>query len=235
MDSMQAWQAESRFWLGGTEGDGRYIFHVHVNEPLPEPVPGSLHTLDAQFERFRCPSGVLWFCGAEYAARDPVAGSKATPHRRPGPLFHTGRLHQFAAWRTRDRHLPRGTAGSGRRCSLASACARRSRHRPSDGRLDAAVADRVARSRPCCVRPGRVFTRQAVPVGDREPTVQRRLAPLPITMAVLIAGIAAVGAGRWLDLRYRRSPRGMEDEAQQLERADFVVSVTLLPAAQFGR
>ncbi|MFN5166659.1 MAG: hypothetical protein ACK5JG_15135 [Pseudomonadota bacterium] len=54
-------------------------------------------------------------------------------------------------------------------------------------------------------------------------------------MAVLIAGIAAVGAGRWLDLRYRRSPRGMEDEAQQLERADFVVSVTLLPPAQFGR
>ncbi|MFY7901743.1 MAG: hypothetical protein ACOVOU_02415, partial [Rubrivivax sp.] len=57
----------------------------------------------------------------------------------------------------------------------------------------------------------------------------------PITMAVLIAAIAAVGAGRWLDLRYRRSPRGMEDEAQQLERADFVVSVTLLPPAQFGR
>jgi hypothetical protein len=76
---MQAWQAESRFWLGGTEGDGRYIFHVHVNEPLPEPVPGSLHTLNAQFERFRCPSGVLWFCGA--ARLPPPAAWAAIPHR----------------------------------------------------------------------------------------------------------------------------------------------------------
>ena len=53
----------------------------------------------------------------------------------------------------------------------------------------------------------------------------------PITMAVLIAGIAAIGAGHWFDVRYRRSARGMEEEARELERADYVVSVTLRPPA----
>jgi hypothetical protein len=50
-------------------------------------------------------------------------------------------------------------------------------------------------------------------------------------MAVLIAGIVAIGAGRWFDVRYRRSARGMEDKARELERADYMVSVTLRPLA----
>lgn len=53
----------------------------------------------------------------------------------------------------------------------------------------------------------------------------------PITMAVLIAGIAAIGAGRWFDVRYRRRARGREDEARELERADYMVSVTGRPPA----
>lgn len=235
MDSMQAWQAESRFWLGGTEGDGRYIFHVHVNEPLPEPVPGSLHTLDAQFERFRCPSGVLWFCGAEYAARDPVAGSKATP---------TGGLGRYST-QGGCISLPPGEHAIGiyrvERPEAGDAAAS-----PQPARAARGIDLRMVASMLLWLTGWLAVVLAAfalvvsLPVklfqwATGSPLFKEGWHLYPITMAVLIAGIAAVGAGRWLDLRYRRSPRGMEHEAQQLERADFVVSVTLLPAAQFGR
>ena len=231
MDSMQAWQAESRFWVGGTEGDGRFVFHVHVNAPLPEPEPGSTHTLDAQFERFRCPSGVLWFCGAEYAARDPVAGSEATP---------AGGLGRYS---TQGGHigLPPGEHAISiyrvERPETDDAAAL-----PELARAARGIDLRVVASMLLWPTGGLAIVLAAfvlivsLPVklfqwATGNPLFREGWHVYPITMAVLIAGIAAIGAGRWFDVRYRRSARGMEDEARELERADYVVGVTVRPPA----
>ena len=231
MDSMQAWQAESRLWLGGTEGDGRYSFHVHVNEPLPEAEPGSMHTLDAQFERFRCPSGVLWFCGAEYAARDPVAGSKATP---------TGGLGRYSTQGGRISLPPGEHAISIYRVERPEAGD--AADSPQPARAARGIDLRLVASMLLWPTGGLAIVLAAfalvvsLPVklfqwATGNPLFREGWHIYPIAMAVLIAGIAAVAAGRWFDVRYRRSARGMEDEARQLERADFVVSVTLRPSA----
>ncbi|MCE2949863.1 MAG: hypothetical protein ACK5TI_01145 [bacterium] len=227
MDSMQAWQAERRFWVGGTGGDGRYIFHVHVNEPLPEPEPGSIHTLDAQFERFSCPSGVLWFCGAEYAARDPVAGSEATP---------TGGLGRYSTQGGRVSLPPGEHAISIYRVERPEADdAAALRQLARDAR---SIDLRVVASMLLWLTGGLAIGLAAfvlvvsLPVklfqwASGSPLFREGWHVYPITMAVLIAGFAAIGAGRWFDVRYRRSARGMEDDIQELERADYVVSVTL--------
>jgi len=74
---MEALQREQRFWIGGTGGDGRFVFHVHVDEAAPK-CPGR-RAHEATFDAFAMPSGALWICGAEYAASDPRAGSALTP------------------------------------------------------------------------------------------------------------------------------------------------------------
>ena len=115
----------------------------------------------------------------EVIALKIVAGSEATPTGGLGRYSTQGGHISLPPGETRDQHLPRGTPGDGRRCSLASACVRRSRHRPAGGRLDVTMADGGPCNRPCCLRVGRVFARQAIPVGDWEPTLQRRLARPP--------------------------------------------------------
>ena len=227
MDSMQVWQAESRFWVGGTGGDGRYIFHVHVNEPLPDPEPGSMHTLDAQFERFSCPGGVLWFCGAEYAARDPVGGSEATPTGGLGRYSTQGGYvslppgeHVISIYRVERPEADDAAA------------------LPQLARAARGIDLRVVVSMLLWLTGGLAIVLAAfvlvvsLPIklfqwATGSPLFREGWHVYPITMAVLIAGIAAIGAGRWFDVRYRRSARGMEDEARELERADYVVSVTL--------
>ena len=71
-------QVEQRAWYRETGGDGKFLFHVHVDEPIPPNLEG-VATGIADFDAFHCPSGKLWICGAEYAARDPGRGSEATP------------------------------------------------------------------------------------------------------------------------------------------------------------
>lgn len=82
---MERLQRQQRFWIGDTGGDGSYVFHIHVDEPTP---PNDLPCRRvAKFDAFAVPGGKLWICGAEYAARDPVAGSDLTP---PGGLGRFG-------------------------------------------------------------------------------------------------------------------------------------------------
>jgi len=81
MDVMLSLQDEQRFWVGGTGEDGRYVFHIYVDEPaetLPD-TTSAFVKVEADFTAFECPSGVMWICGAEYAAKNPKKGNATTP------------------------------------------------------------------------------------------------------------------------------------------------------------
>ena len=82
---MQDLQEQGKLWYDGRGGDGSYVFHIYVDEP-PAPIDEATkekRTLVAEFPAFPCPSGTVYFCGAEYAANDPEKGSEQTP---PGGL-----------------------------------------------------------------------------------------------------------------------------------------------------
>jgi hypothetical protein len=76
LDVMLQLQKEGRFWIGGTGGDGSFIFHIYVDE---QAVHESLGNSVIEEQLIACPSGKLWICGAEYAANDPRKGSAFTP------------------------------------------------------------------------------------------------------------------------------------------------------------
>ena len=78
--SMQQLQAQGRFWFGETGGDGRFVFDVYVGERAPPVSSHEKRVLLVEIPGFTCPSGRLWFCGAEYAANDPERGSSFTPN-----------------------------------------------------------------------------------------------------------------------------------------------------------
>jgi hypothetical protein len=82
-------QREERFWFQETGGDGRQLFHVCFNESFNRP-KGAQVTQIAQFKKLACPSGELWICGAEYAAKDPERGSGSTPVGGLGKYVHMG-------------------------------------------------------------------------------------------------------------------------------------------------
>ena len=76
-------------WHVDTGGDGRHLFHVYVNEPF-RPEVGCRAKEIANFEQFACPSGLLWICGAEYAAKDPMSGNASTPKGGLNHYAHMG-------------------------------------------------------------------------------------------------------------------------------------------------
>jgi hypothetical protein len=69
---------QGKLWWSDTGGDGGYLFHVYVDEPVPDALRSVLRD-PHQRAPFNVPSGALWACGAEYAARDPERGSASTP------------------------------------------------------------------------------------------------------------------------------------------------------------
>ena len=70
---LESLRDKGRLWYAETDGDGARVVQVSVDEPGPAG-PGPAWT-----GSIAVPSGRLWVCGAEYAARDPRKGSKATP------------------------------------------------------------------------------------------------------------------------------------------------------------
>jgi hypothetical protein len=76
---MQQLKSQERMWFGETGADGRFVFHAYVGERPPPTSADEKRILLAEFPGFVCPSGKLWFCGAEYAANDPERGSSFTP------------------------------------------------------------------------------------------------------------------------------------------------------------
>lgn len=96
---------EGALWWSNTGGDGGHLFHVYVDEPVPDDVRAHLHDCQKR-AGLRVPSGTLWACGAEYAARDPEHGSASTPKGGLARYSHMGgscRLepgnYALTAWR----------------------------------------------------------------------------------------------------------------------------------------
>ncbi len=84
-----ALQDEQRFWWQDTGGDGSQLVHVYIDEAFPAREGFRLKRI-AAFDRFQCPGGTLWVCGAEYAANDPLAGSATTPRGGLGRYSQMG-------------------------------------------------------------------------------------------------------------------------------------------------
>jgi hypothetical protein len=103
--TFEALEGEGRFWWRSTDGDGAYLFHFYVDEDVPEPISTQAHD-GATVARFLVPSGVIWACGAEYAARDPERGHAGTPkgglerYAHMGGRFELARgAYSLKAWR----------------------------------------------------------------------------------------------------------------------------------------
>jgi hypothetical protein len=235
MGYMERWQSEGRFWVGGTGSDGSFVFHVHVDEPLPEAEAGTSRELEAKFERFACPSGELWFCGAEYAARDPNAGSEGTPD---------GGLDNYPS---QGGHITLAPGSYGVRIYRVE------RPEPSDlealkeiGKIgkNARPADLLVIASMVFWLLGALATFGAaimliisLPLKFYQwvtdnPLFHKGWHAFPVAIAFLVGGLASIGLGRWCDLRYRRSAGAKADNAARLARADYVVEISSLHSTQ---
>lgn len=65
--------------LINTDGDGSYLLHVFVDEPVPAKLTGFLHD-ERQVPSFRIPSGKLYFSGAEYGFQHDDSFLRKHPH-----------------------------------------------------------------------------------------------------------------------------------------------------------
>jgi hypothetical protein len=66
---------EGLFWIEETGGTGNYVCHVYIDEAYPFTDAIWEKVFDqSDFFPFTCPSGKLWICGLEHAARNPRRG-----------------------------------------------------------------------------------------------------------------------------------------------------------------
>jgi hypothetical protein len=103
---MAALVKEGRVWWQETGADGAYLFHFYVDQEVPERIRRHSHD-PKEVRRFLVPSGRIWACGAEYAARNPEAGHEDTPSGGLGKFPHMGGRFELPAgeyalttWRT---------------------------------------------------------------------------------------------------------------------------------------
>jgi hypothetical protein len=97
---------EGRFWWKSTGGDGGYLFHFYVDSEVPERILEFAKDAE-EIPEFLVPSGTLWACGAEYAAKEPMQGNRNTPRGGLGKYKHMGSKldiqpgkYILNAWRT---------------------------------------------------------------------------------------------------------------------------------------
>lgn len=95
-------EQEGRFWWASTESDGGFLFHIYVDEAPPEQVMKCV--IDPRpVDKFMVPSGVLWACGVEYAAKDPATecpGALAKYPHMGGKCEIPAGEYKLSAWRT---------------------------------------------------------------------------------------------------------------------------------------
>lgn len=80
-DAIKVWEssmAQGRFWWHSTDGDGAYLFQIFTDELVPERIRSACRDPET-ITPFEIPSGKLWACGAEYAAKDPARGGGNGP------------------------------------------------------------------------------------------------------------------------------------------------------------
>ena len=84
-------------WIN-TEGDGSYLLHAYVDEPIPADLWAFVHSPEAVSE-FQVPSGPLFFTGSEYAFRDDASFLDKHPHMGGSVSIRPG-TYQLTVYRT---------------------------------------------------------------------------------------------------------------------------------------
>jgi hypothetical protein len=105
-ETIEELSGQGRIWWLNTGADGAYLFHFYVNEEVPALI--RQHSCDPQeVAKFIVPSGTVWACGVEYAARDPLCGHGMTPGGGLKKFDHMGGKFELpageyfmTAWRT---------------------------------------------------------------------------------------------------------------------------------------
>ena len=90
---------DGRLWVQDTGADGGYLFHFYVDEDVPARIQKYTEepkTVDC----FHIPSGTLWACGAEYAARDPLEAGLERFSHMGGKFELPPGDYALTAWRT---------------------------------------------------------------------------------------------------------------------------------------
>lgn len=218
MGRMAALQAAQRCWTTETGGDGDYLIDVRVDEPPIRRRAGVRRTLVAEFAAFACPGGRLWLCGAEYAARDPVAGSANTPTGGLGAYPHMGASvalppgrHRMTVWRL---------AWSD---TTASRIPTRPLARVAVGMM--ACGGIIALSMTLALVLG-LLAKAAQAIGLSGPTSWRGI---EVVAALAGVGAALAGAGSWLYARQRDTAGGRADAeaaaARRVAQPDYLVEI----------
>lgn len=218
MGRMAALQAAQRCWTTETGGDGEYLIDVRVDEPAIRRRAGVRRTLVAEFAAFACPSGRLWLCGAEYAARDPVAGSTNTPTNGLGAYPHMGASvamppgrHRMTVWRL---------AWSD---TTASSLPTRPLARVAVGMM--ASGGIIALSMTLALVLG-LLAKVAQAIGLSGPTGWRGI---QIVAALASVGAAIAGAGSWLSAWQRDTTGGRADAeaaaARRVAQPNYLVEI----------
>ena len=98
-ESLEAAQSEGRAFFTETGGDGSYLLHVYVGEPMPE---GLFVRADEPVEmELQVPSGELVFCGAEYAHKHRSALAERHPQMLDGSRMRVPPgTYRATFWRT---------------------------------------------------------------------------------------------------------------------------------------
>lgn len=98
LETFNALAKEGRLWSQETGSDGGFLLHFYVGEVVPEEIVTRFPD-QTVVERFRVPSGVLWACGAEYAANDPAKTLLKFEHMGGNCHIPAGD-YRLALWRT---------------------------------------------------------------------------------------------------------------------------------------
>jgi hypothetical protein len=72
-------QRDGKAFYTETGGDGTYLFHAYVDEPIPANLQDHLRD-PVTIERFSIPTGHLYFTGSEYAFRQDDSLLRRYPH-----------------------------------------------------------------------------------------------------------------------------------------------------------
>lgn len=72
-------QEQGRLFWDETGGDGAYLLHLYVDEPVPSHLEPYLQN-PVEIPQFQVPGGSLWFAGAEYAFHTEDSRLRAHPH-----------------------------------------------------------------------------------------------------------------------------------------------------------
>ncbi|MGC8638918.1 MAG: hypothetical protein ACP5XB_03445 [Isosphaeraceae bacterium] len=84
------------FWIN-TEGDGRYMLHAYVDEPIPAGLEASVRDPETVLA-FQVPSGQLFLTGSEYAFRQHPSRLAKHPHMGSSVAIRPG-IYQLTVYR----------------------------------------------------------------------------------------------------------------------------------------